>query len=56
MRRHGLDAHLPAPATDHSVLSGTKVRELLAAGQPLPAEFTRPEIAEVLRRAARGVA
>jgi 3'-phosphoadenosine 5'-phosphosulfate synthase len=31
-----------------AALSGTKVRQLLAEGQPLPAEFTRPEIAEAL--------
>src|SRR5262249_29009813 len=30
------------------LLSGTKVRELLRAGQPLPAEFTRPEISRIL--------
>jgi len=29
-------------------LSGTKVRELLAAGQPLPQEFAHPEVAEIL--------
>jgi len=29
-------------------LSGTKVRELLAAGQQLPLEFARPEVAEIL--------
>ena len=46
----------PHPASEHAVLSGTKVRELLAHGQPLPSEFTRPEIAEVLRRATQDVA
>ena len=30
-------------------LSGTKVRELLRSGSLLPKEFTRPEIAEILR-------
>ncbi|MFO0971903.1 MAG: sulfate adenylyltransferase [Phycisphaerae bacterium] len=33
---------------DYVNLSGTKVRELLAAGQPLPAEFARPEVAAIL--------
>ncbi len=40
----------PHPAEERLELSGTKVRELLRAGQGLPAEFTRPEIAEILRR------
>jgi sulfate adenylyltransferase/3'-phosphoadenosine 5'-phosphosulfate synthase len=41
----------PHPAEERASLSGTRVRELLAEGAPLPAEFTRPEVAEVLRRA-----
>nr|WP_221277010.1 sulfate adenylyltransferase [Deinobacterium chartae] len=42
---HG-DAH-------HVALSGTRVRDLLRAGEPLPPEFSRPEVAEVLRSAYR---
>ncbi|MGA2282366.1 MAG: sulfate adenylyltransferase [Candidatus Dormibacteria bacterium] len=38
----------PHPASEHAVLSGTRVRELLTLGQPLPAQFTRPEIAAIL--------
>jgi sulfate adenylyltransferase len=34
-------------------LSGTRVRELLRAGEPLPEAFTRPEVAAVLGAAAR---
>jgi sulfate adenylyltransferase len=40
---HGDDQHL--------ALSGTKVRSLLAAGESLPPEFTRPEVARVLAEA-----
>jgi len=39
----------PHDASERLELSGTKVRETLRAGGHLPAEFTRPEIAEILR-------
>ncbi len=39
----------PHPAAARLELSGTKVRELLRAGGSLPPEFTRPEVAEILR-------
>lgn len=37
-------------AEDRLSMSGTKVRELLRKGQDLPVEFTRPEVAEILRQ------
>jgi sulfate adenylyltransferase len=38
----------PHDGGHHLTLSGTKVRELLRAGQAPPPEFTRPEVARVL--------
>jgi sulfate adenylyltransferase len=38
----------PHGGDDHVFLSGTKVRQLLAAGEEPPVEFTRPQVADVL--------
>ncbi len=44
----------PATSEERLFLSGTKVREMLANGEDLPVEFTRPEVAAVLMESARG--
>ena len=43
----------PHSADQHVTLSGTKVRQMLQAGQTPPREFSRPEVAQVLIDAMR---
>ncbi len=45
----------PHDASEHVVLSGTKVRAMLQRGESPPPEFTRPEVAAILVEAAQGV-
>jgi sulfate adenylyltransferase len=42
----------PHDTGNHVTLSGTRVREMLGAGELPPVEFTRPEVARVLMEAA----
>ncbi len=43
----------PSRPEERVFLSGTKVREMLSRGERPPAEFTRPEVADLLMRAYR---
>jgi sulfate adenylyltransferase len=44
----------PAGPEERLVLSGTKVREMLRAGEVPPVEFTRPEVAKILIESMQG--
>jgi sulfate adenylyltransferase len=50
------DKTCPHDAEQRVVFSGTRVREMLAAGESPPPEFTRPEVARVLIEAMRATA
>ena len=39
----------PHTDADRLQVSGTQLRNWLSAGQPVPAEFSRPEVLEILR-------
>jgi sulfate adenylyltransferase len=43
------DRTCPHPAEDRLLLSGTKLRKALSEGAEVPAEFSRPEVLEILR-------
>ena len=40
----------PSDESQRLNISGTRLREMLANGEPVPEEFSRPEVIEVLRR------
>jgi sulfate adenylyltransferase len=39
----------PHDEKDRLLVSGTKLRKWLSEGDPVPAEFSRPEVLEILR-------
>jgi sulfate adenylyltransferase len=45
----------PHDKSDHVSLSGTQVREMLARGEMLPVEFTRPEVSQILMDSVRAI-
>jgi sulfate adenylyltransferase len=46
----------PHDKSQYLILSGTQVRNLLKANQPLPVEFTRPEVAAILQEESNAAA
>jgi len=46
----------PHPDKDRLLVSGTKLRKWLSDGDPVPAEFSRPEVLEILREYYAGLA
>ncbi len=49
------DRTCPHRQQDRLLLSGTKLRKLLSEGTPVPAEFSRPEVLDILREYYRGL-
>ena len=43
------DRTCPHPAEQRLLLSGTKLRKILSDGAPVPTEFSRPEVLDILR-------
>ena len=39
----------PHEPGDRLAVSGTRLREMFADGEPIPPEFSRPEVVDVLR-------
>ena len=39
----------PHQSEQRLLLSGTKLRKMLSEGTPVPAEFSRPEVLDILR-------
>jgi sulfate adenylyltransferase len=40
----------PHSDKDRLQISGTRLREMFAKGEPIPTEFSRPEVVEVLKK------